>query len=352
MRFYDRVMQEGRRAPGFANAYGQTLLDDFLPRATVIAADNVCEYFYAISDKERWPLADFPNIAPPMDVFFIEMKSPSRVFSREYDTQPWDLRYRPPVWGVLFAATRVSADMNLNRPADTRMKGTAFYRAIDEGVRDVSAAGGGWFVMATLIWEAPRTTGVLEPSWLWAFGVNTKGEFVISSKQGMPELFGYLSMPMGTNYDVVNFLRKNGRVAVPDDAGKLVVATASDIASEMLNLLKPALLTLVFLHCKNVAQIKHEIPHALAKARQKRRRPPLCRYTTLKVHAFGERTQSPTSGVATGIEQGYHIVRGHFKTYTPEKPLLGRAVGTYWWAMHAAGSKKVGVVAKDYVVEP
>lgn len=43
-----------------------------------------------------------------------------------------------------------------------------------------------------------------------------------------------------------------------------------------------------------------------------------------------------------------HLTRGHFKTYTADRPLLGQLVGTFWWSPHVRGSKKLGVVLKDY----
>ena len=45
-----------------------------------------------------------------------------------------------------------------------------------------------------------------------------------------------------------------------------------------------------------------------------------------------------------------HFCRGHFKTFTAEKPLLGRAVGTYWWQPSIRGSRENGVIEKDYNV--
>lgn len=41
----------------------QRILDD-IPQATVIIADNVCEFFYAENPKEIWTIADFPCCAP------------------------------------------------------------------------------------------------------------------------------------------------------------------------------------------------------------------------------------------------------------------------------------------------
>jgi hypothetical protein len=42
-----------------------------------------------------------------------------------------------------------------------------------------------------------------------------------------------------------------------------------------------------------------------------------------------------------------HLCRGHFKTFTTERPLLGRHTGTYWWEPHLRGSADNGVVIHD-----
>jgi len=45
-----------------------------------------------------------------------------------------------------------------------------------------------------------------------------------------------------------------------------------------------------------------------------------------------------------------HRVRGHFKTYTADAPLMGRHVGTYWWGWNIRGSIESGVVESDYTL--
>ena len=54
----------------------------------------------------------------------------------------------------------------------------------------------------------------------------------------------------------------------------------------------------------------------------------------------------------TGEKLRGHIARGHWKNYTEDKPLFGKLVGTYWWESQFRGSKKKGVVIKDYELEP
>ena len=47
-----------------------------------------------------------------------------------------------------------------------------------------------------------------------------------------------------------------------------------------------------------------------------------------------------------------HVVRGHFRKYTEERPLFGRYSGTFWVAAHAKGSKEHGEIAHEYEVNP
>lgn len=45
-----------------------------------------------------------------------------------------------------------------------------------------------------------------------------------------------------------------------------------------------------------------------------------------------------------------HTVRGHFRYYSPDKPLFGRYSGMYWVPEHRRGSDDYGEIIKDYKV--
>ncbi len=66
----------------------------------------------------------------------------------------------------------------------------------------------------------------------------------------------------------------------------------------------------------------------------------------------GKRRPDGRAEIADDGAVPLHMVRGHFKTYTPEKPLFGRMTGTYWWAHHLRGDESAGVVHHDYEVGP
>jgi len=105
---------------------------------------------------------------------------------------------------------------------------------------------------------------------------------------------------------------------------------------------------MALLSCKNITTERVAPPPRLQTRRQQKGDLPLVSYHILKVGGVGgpsRRTGSSASG--GGAPLALHWVRGHFKTFTAEKPLLGRAVGTYWWGPHTAG-KADRVVHKDY----
>jgi hypothetical protein len=53
--------------------------------AQVLVIDNVAEYFYAGTSQEEWdPKEEFPCVAPPYPVFWMEYRRPSRILSTDY----------------------------------------------------------------------------------------------------------------------------------------------------------------------------------------------------------------------------------------------------------------------------
>jgi len=54
----------------------------------------------------------------------------------------------------------------------------------------------------------------------------------------------------------------------------------------------------------------------------------------------------------SGPRKALHLVRGHFKSFSADKPLFGRVVGTFWWESSIRGSLAKGRVEKDYEVNP
>ena len=119
----------------------------------------------------------------------------------------------------------------------------------------------------------------------------------------------------------------------------------------LVNLLFPALMTISFMHCKNVSLNEVVPPEKLSQKHFKRHGRPLVRYTELTIDPLRRLLEKHRQEVGGSLRKALHLCRGHFKTFSPDAPLLGRATGTYWWGPQVRGSQTEGVSLKDYRVQ-
>lgn len=101
-------------------------------------------------------------------------------------------------------------------------------------------------------------------------------------------------------------------------------------------------MTMALLCCKNVSEERRDPPRQLQRARERRGQLPLVSW-----HVLNVRQAARGRSVGAGEPLALHWVRGHFKRYTPDRPLFGDVVGTFWWSPHLAGRSE-RVVLKDY----
>lgn len=111
-----------------------------------------------------------------------------------------------------------------------------------------------------------------------------------------------------------------------------------------------ALIGLSFAHCKNVELVDCTKEHGPDEKFCRRQKVPSVIYKTLKIPGITKRYAD--GGGHSGAEMRSHICRGHFATYTADKPLFGRpdGVGKFWHPAHVRGNAKHGAVVKDYEV--
>lgn len=119
---------------------------------------------------------------------------------------------------------------------------------------------------------------------------------------------------------------------------------------QIAQLLFPALLTISFMHCKNVAIRSYTPPEKLSNKYRKKHKHDLVRYHVLEIEPIRKLLKQYQTGSRSDLRQALHICRGHFKTFTTDAPLMGSHVGTYWWSSHVRGSHGEGTVLKDYRV--
>jgi hypothetical protein len=107
---------------------------------------------------------------------------------------------------------------------------------------------------------------------------------------------------------------------------------------------------LKLVNCKNVSTEKIHPPEKLNKKRRILGKQPLFTYHTLVLNSISDKKHNSVDSDSCGIKQRLHFCRGHFKEFTPERPLFGRLTGLYWWQPQVRGNKDLGIVHKDYKV--
>jgi hypothetical protein len=112
--------------------------------------------------------------------------------------------------------------------------------------------------------------------------------------------------------------------------------------------LGPALFAISLMHCKNVDVRPVDPPERVSRSHERKHGRPLTRYHVLDIQPMRRIFDREGEAHTRGLRHALHICRGHFKTYGPEAPLLGKHTGTYWWPAQVRGTADEGVVEKDY----
>lgn len=113
-----------------------------------------------------------------------------------------------------------------------------------------------------------------------------------------------------------------------------------------------ACLALNLINCKNVTTAPSGVIPVRRSGREKRQGVPAVRFHTVVLPGMTvergkvSRKQSQANADALAL----HTVRGHFKTFTKEKPLLGKHTGTYWWNPAVRGNAANGKIVQDYKI--
>lgn len=128
------------------------------------------------------------------------------------------------------------------------------------------------------------------------------------------------------------------------------IQDGNEVLHSMMTTLFPFGLAISFLHCKNVAQVEH-LPSRQERRDTERRGDPVTKFRTLAIEPMKQVLKHEGGLEKNGISKALHICRGHFHTYTQEKPMFGKYAGTFWVPAHVRGSIEAGVIAKDYAVK-
>jgi hypothetical protein len=155
---------------------------------------------------------------------------------------------------------------------------------------------------------------------------------------------GPVSYPFHAEVDVGESGELLGWKNTRDDGSELGITVIPPEATLIL------LMTIGFMHCKNVTLREQKRPDKLIRSRKKKNKKSLLRWHVLDIEPMRQVLQTEGNADAVGIEQALHICRGHFKDYR-QSGLFGKVKGVFWWDAIVRGASPQGVIAKDYNVK-
>lgn len=126
------------------------------------------------------------------------------------------------------------------------------------------------------------------------------------------------------------FIQVNG--FEPERAGATIDLPEADWRSFVQHQVGAMAALFALLNCRNIVRASVVPDRKLQRARKKAGKLPLYNFSTLKMRPLSR------SDGETGKTRAIHWVRGHFKEYTPERPLFGKVVGLFWWEPHLVGA--------------
>lgn len=304
-----------------------------------IIVDDVSEYLYARTDQEVWNWAeDFPNLAPPFPVFWMEAISPKATRSVLY---PGELRPVPPAArietvGVLVQGHRRPAGANVGTFVGAAARGLPDIREMiregrmrQEHIHRLLHAEVEWAVLLALFVEH-RKGKIIVPGTRMIF-LDRMGALVDAKNADgtYQSIWSHLHPALAAH--------PGSREPMPSAVGLLDA------------LLVPFALALSLMHCKNVELVRKPQNPKLARAYRRRHQEPLLTYHVLDIEPMKRVLRDEGDSECSGLRHALHICRGHFKDYR-QRGLFGKHKGLFWWESHLRGSADVGTVIKDYRV--
>lgn len=178
----------------------------------------------------------------------------------------------------------------------------------------------------------------------------------MENKRGLiPQLYGFRR----TNGHIFAHLNEQGHIL---DEMSRVHTTLHDSTALTLALLRTGVTFLPFalkaisaLHQNTV--VEHVTPTRQRRRHHKRKHGrDLADYYLLKVRKVRsvratQNIDQVGQPVHSSRRRREHIVRGHFRYYSPEAPLFGRYSGMVWIPAHTRGESTLGQIRKDYLIE-
>lgn len=315
----DRILAKsfmGKRDEAFAS---------MLRSCERIIVDDVSEYVYAGTEQEYWDWSkDFPNLAPPFPIFWMEAIAPKVIRS---SLNPGELRLAGDYGRGDFARL---ATVGVLVQGHRRPSGTSSQAFIEDIERSPLWSPGG-----------PDNSELMRSEIEWAVLFTLFFEHVNHHFYLGPIKILFLDK-MGVLIDARN---PDGTIQSMWMTAKMERAEAERSALALF----PFALAISLMHCKNVELVRKPQNPKLAKAYRRRHKEPLLTYHVLDIEPMKRVLRDEGDAEHSGLRHALHICRGHFKDYR-QRGLFGRHKGMFWFESHLRGSAEVGTAVKDYRV--
>lgn len=265
----------------YAKRFSELVNDPTLP---VFLIDNVADYLYTGTDQEHWSLdRDFPNLAPPFPMFWVEFKMARTIHSKEMgdtDVSKW-LPQGGRVGQLFVAVDREDA------------KG--------EGIPDNAR----WIYWCDMFADYGRRE---------------------STADG----------PQGGMFLCVD---ADGRIIGNPWMQSFCAEDEADLMKNVMAWYHPSFLAISFLHCKNVQIVDEVINPKLAKRYRERHGVTPTAYKTLVIEPLKQVLKHEGRAHEHGLAKAMHICRGHFKDYREGRGLFGKYHQLVWHPSLVRGTK-------------
>lgn len=337
-RLYDRLQRE--KVAAFSPEYEPQWRQDLeeMRESPVVAADGVTRYFYEAARRDDWRRGEeIPNVAPPFERAFFETRAPGEILdSRGRPVETGDSI--PKAWGMFMRSTDLKKETG----------GVAGWREVARdhlertleqiGTSEKLATDVRWFLQFTLyVEDAP-----------WARHILGRG--IVG-----PLAYMFLGVQEdGTLAGLESGNRARGVVPLLGEAGKRSPELVNHVGYNAAFLFNPICLSIAFANCRNVALVEVSSDARKQRRAVKKRKRPLTRYHILEIETMKEVLEREGRVSEVGVERALHLVRGHWRIYTPERGgPFGKDITEpvlQYVSPHARGEAKFGEVTKDYHV--
>lgn len=133
---------------------------------------------------------------------------------------------------------------------------------------------------------------------------------------------------------------------------RLADATPEQCAQGLFLETWPIYMAIGWMNCRNVTLDTVTAPSRIAKKRERRGLAYGLDYKKIKLDAGTTSSLARNSVASTHDPKRLHIVRGHIRHYSAERPAFGTYVGNMWIHQHMRGDKELGRINHEYHVQP